>query len=71
MEDWITRPIGEKFDYEGDMLEVVESEEDDGCEGCYFIDSMFCHKGKVLYIAGYCFSSARKDKKDIVFKKVE
>ena len=71
MEDFITRPIGEKFDYEGTTLEVVEWNEETGCAGCYFMDSMFCHKGEVLDIAGYCFSSARKDKKDVVFKKVE
>lgn len=65
------RQIGEQFDYEGVRLEVVESEEDDGCAGCYFMDSMFCNKGGVLDIAGYCFSSSRKDKKDVVFKKVE
>ena len=70
MEDFITRPIGEKFNYEGDMLEVVE-EGEITCKGCYFIDSKVCLIGEAQDISGYCFSSVREDKKDVIFKKVE
>lgn len=70
MEDFITRQIGEKFDYEGDMLEVVE-EGEITCKGCYFIDSKSCLTGDAQDIAGYCFSSVREDGKDVIFKKVE
>ena len=69
MEDFITRPIGEKFEYDGDMLEVVEEKE--GCKGCYFIDSKACLCGEAQDITGYCFSSVREDGKDVIFKKVE
>ena len=64
------RQIGEIFDCNGTKLEVVE-EKEITCEGCYFIDSRFCRNGDVLDIAGYCFSSVRKDKKDVIFQKVE
>ena len=70
MEDFITRPIGEKFDYEGVTLEV-EEEKEITCKGCYFINSKVCLTGEAQYIAGYCFSSVREDGKDIIFKKVE
>ena len=70
MEDFITRPIGEKFDYDGVTLEVVE-EGEITCKGCYFIDSKSCLTGETQDVAGYCFSSVRKDKKDVIFKKLE
>ena len=70
MEDFITRPIGEKFDYEGVRLEVVE-EKEITCKGCYFIGSRACLTGEVQDIAGYCFSSVREDGNDVTFKKVE
>ena len=70
MEDFITRPIGEKFDYEGTKLEV-EEEKEITCKGCYFIDSKVCLTGEAQDIAGYCFSSVRDDKKDVIFKEVE
>ena len=64
------RKIGEKFDYEGDMLEVVE-EGEITCKGCYFIDSKVCLTGEAQDIAGYCFSSSREDGTDVIFKEVE
>ena len=70
MEDFITRPIGEKFDYDGVKLEVKKKKEIT-CKGCYFIDSKVCLIGDTQDIAGYCFSSVREDKKDVIFKKVE
>ena len=68
MEDFITRPIGEKFDYEGDMLEVVEEK---GCKNCYFYDITFCRFEDTVAITGFCVSDHRGDKKDVIFKEVE
>lgn len=37
--------VGEKFEYEGVMLEVAgEPQWDDCCEGCYFQDKNVCPK---------------------------
>ena len=70
MEDFITRPIGEKFDYEGDMLEVVE-EGEITCKGCYLSNCTCCRFDEIIDITGYCSSSERDDKKEVIFKKVE
>ncbi|MGN0489945.1 nucleotide modification associated domain-containing protein [Ruminococcus sp.] len=34
--------IGERFEYDGVMLEVVEWSENDGCDGCYFCNDYSC-----------------------------
>ena len=70
MEGWITRPIGEKFDYDCVKPELVE-EGEFACEGCYFSDTMLCCTGDVIGMTGNCFSSIRNDNKDVIFKKVE
>ena len=70
MEDFITRPIGEKFDYDGVELEVVE-EGEITCKDCYFFESRLCENGDVQDIAGYCFSSEREDGTDVIFKLIE
>ena len=70
MEDFITRPIGEKFDYEGDTLEVVEKGEA-RCAGCYFDNMIFCRFSEIVDITGLCSSSQREDKKEVIFKEVE
>ena len=70
MEDFITRPIGEKFDYEGDMLEVVEKESTI-CNGCYFSNIICCRFEEILDITGYCGSSQREDKTEVIFKEVQ
>ena len=58
-------PIGETFNYKGVALKVVR---DNGncCYACYFIPDE-------RYVCGRfaCERSVRKDKKDIVFEKVE
>ena len=57
--------LGEKFDYYGVTLKVVKHKD---CAGCYFDDEcIFCGN---IYITGSCESSRRKDKKDVIFKKV-
>ena len=55
------RKIGERFDFKGEILEVVEQ---GGCEGCYLF-TMRCVKSR--HIRGEC-SSYRLDGKSVIFK---
>ena len=62
--------VGEKFNYNGVTLEVVEAHDKYSyCDGCYF-DSIECRelKGDIL---GFCYANNRKDGKSVTFKKVE
>ena len=59
------RRIGERFDYNGVTLEVVNQR---GCEGCYFFTIWNCNE---LEIKGHCRMSLRTDKKPVIFKLVE
>ena len=65
------RKIGAQFDYDGVKLEVAEWEEDNGCEDCYLSDCTCCRFDEIIDITGYCSSSERDDKKEVIFKKVE
>ena len=65
------RQIGEQFDYEGVKLEVAEWEEVNGCNGCYFSNIICCRFEEILDITGYCGSSQREDKKEVIFKEVK
>ncbi len=58
------RKIGERFDFKGETLEVVEQS---GCEGCYFF-TMRCTR--LLRIRGTC-NIYRLDRKSVIFKKVD
>ena len=64
------RQIGEKFDLLGVKLEVIEGEED-SCYGCYLCGTNICGCEIITNYLGYCAYSERKDKKDVIFKKVE
>ena len=68
MEDFITRPIGEKFDYEGDMLEVVESGQ---CKGCFFFKGCIHCEEHDIEVTGGCGPVGRSDNKSVKFQKVE
>ena len=59
--------IGERFEYDGVMLEVREQEVDKGisCTGCYLSKC-----GKCIYPT-YCYDCVRKDKKYVIYKLVE
>ena len=71
MEDFITRPIGEKFDYEGDMLEVAMMK-NGLCKGCYFYGGYInCKNREVRNTIGYCSPFSRNDGKNVIFKDVE
>lgn len=57
------RKIGEIFNFHGVILQVYEAE--DKCKGCFFENYplSFC-------LHQPCISIGRKDKKDIIFKKI-
>ena len=56
------RKVGERFDYNGVTLEVVNQI---GCEGCYFYTLVKCDK-----FVGECYHMDRTDKKPVIFKAV-
>ena len=56
--------IGERFEYDGVMLEVVKR---DNCEDCFFLNSMKC--GIMSYMR--CNSLLRRDDTSISYKLVE
>jgi hypothetical protein len=58
------RKIGEKFDFGGETLEVVEQR---GCEGCYF-DHRDC--SLIRNTRGKC-SISRLDGISVIFKRVD
>ena len=64
------RKIGEKFDFLGVKLEVVEGEKN-SCEGCYLCGTKICGYEIITNYLGCCANSEREDKKDVIFKKVE
>ena len=57
--------IGERFEYKGVILEVVESK---SCRDCFFIDHLLC----ILEDnQKYCGRGQRNDMKSISYKLVE
>jgi hypothetical protein len=56
------RKIGERFDFKGEILEVVEQR---GCEGCYF-DHRDC--SLIRNTRGAC--RVRTDEKEVIFKRI-
>ena len=56
--------IGERFEYDGVMLEVVKR---DNCEDCFFLNSMKC--GIMSHMR--CNSLLRRDDTSIIYKLVE
>lgn len=61
------RPIGETFEYEGKMLQVVEQAI---CKGCVFFNGggVYC-KNRRDEITGRC--TYRKDNKSVIFQEVK
>ena len=57
--------IGERFEYDGVMLEVVELGIKDDCPFCYFFDKK-CNLSQLP-----CSASSRLDKKHVIYKLVE
>ena len=64
------RPIGDKFDFCGITLEVVDS---CNCKGCYFFKTdyhTYC-EGYGNETVGPCGPFVRSDEKSVIFKEVE
>ena len=57
--------IGERFEYDGVVLEVVE---DYSCERCFFYKESFC---KLIKPLKYCSLHSRYDNKFIIYKLIE
>ena len=57
--------IGERFEYDGVMLEVVELGIKDDCPFCYFFDKK-CNLSELP-----CSASSRLDKKHVIYKLIE
>lgn len=60
------REIGDIFEYFGTNLEVVKS---DNCNGCYF-NCNGCFSERLAYITGICVDWARSDNTSVSFKEV-
>ena len=71
------RKIGERFEYNGTTLEVVEQSIENKdisrvCKGCYFYEnSMLCYSYKGDRIVGECSCYLRIDRKEVIFKEIE
>ena len=61
------RKVGERFDYKGKTLKVIESEKDFCC-GCYFRGWCCIYSKEVT---GFCSRRSRTDYKDVIFKEIE
>ena len=57
--------IGERFEYKGNVLEVIE---DSYCKCCFFNNSWVC---ELMEIPKYCDTDTRFDNKSISYKLVE
>ena len=63
------RPIGDKFDYEGVTLEVVNHQD---CLGCYFYEHYIrCNNTIIREAIGACEAFKRNDNKNIIFKEAK
>lgn len=62
----ITRPVGEKFEADGVLLEVVTTTKFN-CDGCYYDEPIICNAPDTC---GLC-ERKRTDRKSVIFKKVE
>lgn len=65
-----TRKIGERFDFEGVELEVVEEW---SCQGCYFDNHLVkCQMSRNQRIhVGSCGPHFREDDTSVIFKEVK
>lgn len=68
----MTRPIGERFMYDGVLLEVVE-DVDFPCAGCYFDELLDSGKYPLRRhpVTGSCLPHRREDCRSVKFKRIE
>lgn len=69
----MTRPVGEKFKYNGVWYVVREDKAGTVCRDCAFRDLCKVHKRKEherYLVTGYCSSFCREDKKFVHFERV-
>lgn len=65
-----TRPVGERFDCGGVMLEVVKVK-DCFCTGCHWQNSgKVCDMLGYVAIGGACAPEVRSDRGNVIFKQV-
>ena len=62
------RQIGERFDFGGVTLEVVES---GACKGCHFFKDCINCEEHDMEVTGYCGTVNRSDGKSVKFQKIE
>ena len=62
------RQIGERFDYDGVTLEVVES---GACKGCLFFKGFLHCEEHDMEVTGDCGPVNRSDGKSVKFQNVE
>ena len=62
------RQIGERFDYKGVTIEVVES---GACKGCHFFNGFLHCEEHDIDVTGDCGPVGRSDGRSVKFQKVE
>lgn len=61
------KKVGERFELDGDLIEVVETT-DSLCDGCYLENlERYCHEKRF----GHCYHCTRSDNKNVIFKLVK
>ena len=65
---YLSRPIGEVFEYNGVKLEVANPKRETFCKGCYFKETQ-CPK-ELRDIRGTCCALYRDDKTEVIFKPI-
>ncbi len=63
-----SRKIGERFDFEGHTLEVVDTQLAN-CHGCFFENLPWCFD--ILKTTGPCVPQDRDDEKWVIFKVIK
>lgn len=71
----IELPVGTKFYYDDDLIEVVERKTRGKCSKCFLKNKFINNEGRynemdICYTVA-CQDEERKDEKDVTFKKVE
>lgn len=71
-EEFVNLGVGETFQLGCRKFTVVESDEDNRCEGCFF-DGCYgaCIEMEIKKFIPRCSKHSRKDRKNIIFVEVE